>query len=175
MRGGRRKGAGRPKGSKAKRHRVVVDEALLSGLMPIEWLLAVMRDPEAEQSRRDRAAEVAAGYLHARPAQVEAVVSRRNGGAVAGETIDVVQIFCIPRGGRITENGNVVVDGEVVGPTSVTPFEPSPPLELTDQRPAVRPPPEPPLPVLESEDDGKVESLSAWRRRSDGDEEPPAS
>ena len=105
------------------------------------------------------------------------VVSRRNGGAVAGETIDVVQIFSIPRGGRITENGNVVVDGEVVAPTSVTPFEPSPPLELTEPEASSPPPPppEPPLPVLEFEDDGKVESLSAWRRRSDGDEEPPAS
>ena len=32
--------------------------------MPVEWMLAVLRDPEADQSRRDRMAEIAAPYLH---------------------------------------------------------------------------------------------------------------
>jgi hypothetical protein len=62
--GGKRAGAGRPRGSLQKRHKVIVEDP--TELMPVEWMLAVLRDPEAEQSRRDRMAEVAAPYLHPR-------------------------------------------------------------------------------------------------------------
>ena len=37
-----------------------------TALMPVEWMLAVLRDPEAEQSRRDEMAKQAAPYLHPR-------------------------------------------------------------------------------------------------------------
>jgi hypothetical protein len=158
--GGRRPGAGRPKGSKAKRHRVVIDEAMLSGLMPVEWMLAVLRDPEAEQSRRDEMAKQCAPFLHPRLAAVEVGHRPRGGGAVVG---DVVQVLAVPRGCRIVDGA--VIDGAAV---EIEPYSPTPPLELTDQT-AVCAPPEPPLEVIEPQPDdpNKIESLSAWRRRED--------
>ena len=62
MPGGSRPNSGRPKGSGKNRHKVVVEDP--TELMPVEWMLAVLRDPEADQSRRDRMAEIAAPYLH---------------------------------------------------------------------------------------------------------------
>jgi len=47
-----------------KRHVVIVEDP--SALMPIDWMLAVLRDPQAEQNRRDQMAALAAPYVHAR-------------------------------------------------------------------------------------------------------------
>jgi hypothetical protein len=71
-RGGFRPGAGRPKGSKNIRPTgwpVLSPEAAAqqSGLTPLAYLLSVMRDPTADPVRRDRAAQVAAAYVHAKP------------------------------------------------------------------------------------------------------------
>src|SRR5262245_51908907 len=43
-----------------------ITEQQLSGLMPLEYMLAVMRDPTASQQRRDRMAALAAPYCHAK-------------------------------------------------------------------------------------------------------------
>lgn len=73
--GGAREGAGRPKGSINRRHAEVVAVALAAGDTPVEYMLQVMRDPDADQKRRDWAAEKLAPYLHSRPAQLERTVS----------------------------------------------------------------------------------------------------
>ena len=44
----------------------LIAEADLKGLMPLDYMLAVMRDPTATQTRRDRMAALAAPYCHAR-------------------------------------------------------------------------------------------------------------
>jgi hypothetical protein len=44
----------------------VITEAQMNGMMPLDYMLAVMRDPTASQNRRDRMAAVAAPYCHAR-------------------------------------------------------------------------------------------------------------
>ena len=97
-RGGKREGAGRKPGSLQKRHRVVVDDP--SALMPIDWMLAVLRDPEAEQSRRDQMAIQAAPYLHPRLAATAIGVTSTNGGGCGsgGGDTNIVQIISIPRG-----------------------------------------------------------------------------
>ncbi len=64
-RGGYRPGAGRP--SKTIRSKVVsVSEIKRSAekTTPLEYMLAVMNDPEADLSRRDRMAIAAAPYTH---------------------------------------------------------------------------------------------------------------
>lgn len=66
--GGARKGAGRPRGAKT----IVTQEAIKKageGETPLEYMLRVMRDPDAEPERRDKMAMGAAPYVHAR--QVE--------------------------------------------------------------------------------------------------------
>lgn len=70
-RGGYRAGAGRPKSAKsAKAVAVPVDiksAARKSKLSPLDYMLTVMNDEDAEAARRDRMAIAAAPFVHARP------------------------------------------------------------------------------------------------------------
>ena len=77
-RGGFRVGAGRPKGVKETQPRTrqnpensspapdIALAAINAGMTPLEYMLAVMRDPGADQVRRDRMAMAAAPYCHGR-------------------------------------------------------------------------------------------------------------
>jgi len=66
MHGGKRNGAGRPKGAINARTRAVIEEAETSGEMPIAYMLKVMRNEEAPSRRRDNMAKAAAAYLYPR-------------------------------------------------------------------------------------------------------------
>lgn len=70
-RGGKREGAGRPKGAANKRTREIADNAAQEGLTPLEYMLSVLRDDMADPKDRMWAAEKAAPYVHARLASVE--------------------------------------------------------------------------------------------------------
>jgi hypothetical protein len=68
-RGGKRDGAGRPKGAKA----VVTQEAIRKageGETPLEYMLRVMRDERQPDDRRDKMAVGAAPYMHAKAVEV---------------------------------------------------------------------------------------------------------
>src|SRR3954453_2815789 len=68
MRGGQRPGAGRPKRSTQPR-RDRMTTALASGRpSSLDYMLAVMNDPDADPARRDRMAIAAAPYVHGRAA-----------------------------------------------------------------------------------------------------------
>lgn len=73
-RGGYRAGSGRPKGSaapKAEKIDVPPDvkkAARKSKLSPLDYMLIVMNDDEAEAERRDRMAIAAAPYIHGKAA-----------------------------------------------------------------------------------------------------------
>lgn len=76
-RGGYRPGAGRPKGSgKAKpieKERLPADvarAAKASELSPLDYMLQVMNDQDADDARRDRMAIAAAPFVHAKPGDV---------------------------------------------------------------------------------------------------------
>jgi hypothetical protein len=68
--GGRREGAGRPKGAKNKVWFELPEQRVLyAGIeTPLQYLLTVMRDPAADWRRRDKAAKAAASFVHAKPA-----------------------------------------------------------------------------------------------------------
>lgn len=70
--GGKREGAGRKPGSATRKTREVAEKAAAAGLTPLEYLLSVMRDTEADGHARLDAAKAAAPYMHPRLAQVEA-------------------------------------------------------------------------------------------------------
>ncbi len=72
--GGARKGAGRKPGSVNRRNAEVIAEAINAGITPVEFMLTIMRDEEADPKRREWAAEKAAPYLHPRPAPLERTV-----------------------------------------------------------------------------------------------------
>jgi hypothetical protein len=69
--GGKRSGAGRPKGSRSKRNEILALAAMAEGVTPLEFLLGVMRDSAVDASMRLDAAKAAAGYVHARLASTE--------------------------------------------------------------------------------------------------------
>lgn len=67
--GGPRPGQGRPRGSKNGAPSMAPEaeaarEAPSLGMTPLEYMLHVMRDPQADAARRDRMAQAAAPYLH---------------------------------------------------------------------------------------------------------------
>src|SRR5687767_2898219 len=69
-RGGPRPGAGRPKGSSKgvpkQQGREQIALAKAKGLTPLEYMLAVMNNEAEDVARRDRMAQAAAPYVHAR-------------------------------------------------------------------------------------------------------------
>lgn len=70
-RGGKREGAGRPAGATTKRTREVAERAAEEGLTPLDFMLNVLRDEDADFKDRMWAAEKAAPYVHAKLASVE--------------------------------------------------------------------------------------------------------
>ena len=85
MRGGKREGSGRRPGSVTRIDAEARQRALSGGMMPLDYMLAIMRDESQEQNGRLAAAKAAAPYCHARLASTE--LSGPNGGAI--ETKDV--------------------------------------------------------------------------------------
>jgi hypothetical protein len=87
-------------------------------------------------------------------------------------------LLCIPRGAQYDSASGLIryEDGVECNPPGFTPMAPTPDVfdalpapavDMDDPRPPAPPQPEP-LAVLESEpDDGKIESLAAWRRRDE--------
>ena len=61
-----RKTGGRKKGSRNKRPRELIERIEASGLVPLEYMLSVMRDESAPPERRDEMAKAAAPFVHPR-------------------------------------------------------------------------------------------------------------
>lgn len=78
MRGGKRKGAGRKKGSMAVRTQEILKAIGDEGVTPLEYMLGVLRDPEQPHSERFRAAIEAAPFMHPRLAAVQHSGDREN-------------------------------------------------------------------------------------------------
>jgi len=64
--GGRRPGAGRPKGSVCKASAAHQVRVAASGLTPLDFMLNLMRDKKAKLEDRKWAAHAAAPYVHPR-------------------------------------------------------------------------------------------------------------
>jgi hypothetical protein len=67
---GERRG-GRQKGTPNKKTRAFMESVEASGLVPLEYMLAVMRDETAPPERRDEMAKAAAPFVHPRLAAVK--------------------------------------------------------------------------------------------------------
>src|SRR5262245_27796106 len=62
---------GRPRGSRNKRTQALVEAAQNGGELPLDYMLRVMRDPNAPSKRRDEMAKAAAPFLHSKLASIE--------------------------------------------------------------------------------------------------------
>jgi len=72
--GGKRPGAGRPRGSRNRRTRETV-AAVEQGLTPLAYLTSVYRDESLETHIRIEAAKAAAPYVHAKLSQIDVQAS----------------------------------------------------------------------------------------------------
>ena len=70
-RGGKRPGAGRPRGSKAKKSQAIAIAAAEAGITPLEFMLQIMRDETVDAMVRMDMAKASAPYMHARLASTE--------------------------------------------------------------------------------------------------------
>jgi hypothetical protein len=71
MRGGKREGAGRKPGSVTRIDAEARQRAAAGGMMPLDYLLAIMRDESEHKRERLDAAKAAAPYCHARLTSTE--------------------------------------------------------------------------------------------------------
>lgn len=69
--GGAREGAGRKRGAVARIDAEARAKVLEEGESPLDFLLRIMRDANADEARRIDAAKAAAPYVHAKLASVE--------------------------------------------------------------------------------------------------------
>jgi hypothetical protein len=69
--GGKRPGAGRPPGAVNKKTKALVEKCEAEGLMPLEYMLQLLRDETLPASARFGAAVQAAPYLHAKLSAVD--------------------------------------------------------------------------------------------------------
>ena len=71
MRGGKRNGAGRPKGAPNKMTAERREAISASGKDPLNYMIRIMRDERASAERRDDMAKAAAPYVHPKLAAIE--------------------------------------------------------------------------------------------------------
>ena len=71
MKGGKREGAGRPKGAQSKSTLERQAAIVAGGITPLEYMLNVIRDEAMDSKRRDSMAQACAPYIHPRLAATE--------------------------------------------------------------------------------------------------------
>ena len=69
--GGKREGAGRKPGTPTRMNEEARKQAAEGGLMPLDYMLAILRDEKNAPDARMDAAKAAAPYVHAKLASVE--------------------------------------------------------------------------------------------------------
>lgn len=69
--GGARPGAGRKPGAPNKKTAELLETARSEGIMPLDYLLSIMRNSEQKEDVRMDAAKAAAPYLHPKLSSVE--------------------------------------------------------------------------------------------------------
>jgi hypothetical protein len=90
------KTGGRQKGIANKRTREIADAAVNEGITPLEWMLQVLRDENADPERRDEMAKAAAPYIHPRLSSVEAQVAITGHEAALAELEEIEAVGLVP-------------------------------------------------------------------------------
>jgi hypothetical protein len=72
--GCKREGAGRPKGAQNKATAEREAKIAASGLTPLDYMLALLRDESRDEAQRFEAAKAAAPYVHPRLSTIDASI-----------------------------------------------------------------------------------------------------
>ncbi|MFB7145011.1 hypothetical protein ACWGMK_06175 [Agrobacterium deltaense] len=86
-RGGKRDGAGRTAGAVSRKTREVAEKAASEGITPLDYMLTILRNEDADVKDRMWAAEKAAPYVHAKLANVDVNAKLEGNLAVTFQTI----------------------------------------------------------------------------------------
>ncbi len=87
--GGARSGAGRKRNTVNKATAKAREKAEAGGILPLDYMLARMRDESADDADRDDMAKAAAPYIHAKLASVEANIT---GGMDHAHVIELIGV-----------------------------------------------------------------------------------
>jgi hypothetical protein len=90
-----RKTGGRRKGTRNRATEEARVAAQATGILPLDYMLAVMRDPAVDQKRRDAMALGAAPYLHPKLSSVGATFSSAGAEPSPEKTLVTVE-FVVP-------------------------------------------------------------------------------
>ncbi len=90
-----RKTGGRQKGARNRATAEARAAAQATGILPLDHMLTVMRDPAADQKRRDAMAVAAAPYLHSKLSTIDALPASTCAASEPSTTIRVM--FVAPR------------------------------------------------------------------------------
>ena len=94
-RGGRRNGAGRPRGTTGYSRAAIIEAAKAMGEAPIAYMLRVMHDEEASELRRDRMARELAAYFYSRPAAVPDISPEEAAALAAEEAAEEAELAAV--------------------------------------------------------------------------------
>jgi hypothetical protein len=96
---------GRPKGSRNKRTRSLIEAAEAGGETPLDYMLRVMRDSASSAKRRDEMARAAAPYLHPKLSPIVRPERPAEGGRA-----DEIRIVLVRPPKRDPVTGDVIED-----------------------------------------------------------------
>jgi hypothetical protein len=114
--GGRRKGAGRRRGTIRRLSEEAIREALAQGqMLPLDYMMSVLNDPAASADRRDMMAVAAAPYFHAR--LTSTVIARAGLGPVLDAEAPLVGSLVVTVGGE----GNGAAASAIDESVTITP------------------------------------------------------
>ena len=136
-RGGRRAGAGRPKGSATRRTAEIADAAMADPAIktPLDHLLDTLNNPHVGQARKDKVAESLLPYLHPRLSATAMLHAGGQGGNNSDNNERLPDIiFAVPRGAQFAADRRTLIwpDGTPAEPLPLEPFKGTP--ALTDKR-----------------------------------------
>ena len=106
-----RKTGGRQKGTRNRATEEARAAAEATGILPLDYMLTVMRDASADQKRRDAMAMAAAPYLHPKLSSVDAKLSSASDKFGDVDRIEVTFVHPRPQGidedtdGKLTSMG----------------------------------------------------------------------
>jgi hypothetical protein len=86
-----RKTGGRQKGARNRATAEARAAAEATGILPLDYMLSVMRDPNADPRRRDAMAIAAAPYLHSKLSAVEAKPNEPSTAEMCGIRVEFVR------------------------------------------------------------------------------------
>ena len=93
-----RKTGGRQKGARNRATEEARAAAIATGILPLDYMLSVMRDPVVDYKRRDAMAMAAAPYLHPKLSSVDARLSSASEKPGDVDRIQVTFVHAQPQG-----------------------------------------------------------------------------